>query len=239
MLNVRPRQRNVKYLLLPGLDGTGKLFEPLVSFSPTDASCDVVSYPTDRQMSYAEHAEFVMADFMSGEPFVIVAESFSGPVAVLIASRQPSKLVGVVLCNTFVYRPAWRGLSCLPWAWLFRLPLMRLVVGLHLTGFKDVSRLVGPLRGANALVSPRVCASRIRSALKVDVRDELSALNIPVLYLRGKTDRLLFSGSVRRVEAVRPTTVIVRVPGPHLLLQVEPQPSWQEISAFVSRQCQG
>ena len=228
----------MKYLLLPGLDGTGKLFKPFTAHAPSGSSSDVVSYPVDHELSYPECAEFIMAGFIPKEPFVIVAESFSGPVAVLVASANPSALLGVVLCNTFVFRAAWRGFSYLPWAWLYRLPLTWFSVGLHLTGFKHASRFVGPIRAANASVLPRIRASRLRSALNVDVRDRLAGLGVPVMYLRGIHDRLVFWHCVRQVEAAHPSTVVVRVPGPHLLLQVEPHRSWQEVSSFVSSNCQ-
>ena len=228
----------MKYLLLPGLDGTGKLFEPFVAHAPSGTSCSIVSYPVDRELSYPECAEIVMANFIPEEPFVIVAESFSGPVAVLVASSQPSALAGVVLCNTFVFRAAWRGFSHLPWVFLFRLPLTRFSVGLHLTGFKHASRLVDSIRAANRPVLPNVRASRLRSALSVDVRDQLAGLNVPVIYLRGIHDRLVLSSGVRHVVSARPITPVVRVPGPHLLLQVAPQRSWQEVSSFVSSHCQ-
>ncbi len=228
----------MKYLLLPGLDGTGKLFKAFTACTPQEASCDVASYPSDRELSYPACAEFITANFIPDEPFVIVAESFSGPVAVLVGSANPSALLGVVLCNTFVFRAAWRGFSYLPWAWLYRLPLTRFSVGLHLTGFKRASRFVGPIRAANASVSPTIRAFRLRSALNVDVRDRLAGLGVPVMYLRGIHDRLVFSNCVRQVEAARPSTVVVRVPGPHLLLQVEPHRSWQEVSSFVSSNCQ-
>jgi pimeloyl-ACP methyl ester carboxylesterase len=228
----------MKYLLLPGLDGTGKLFEPFVAQTPSGSSCDVVNYPVDRELSYAEYSELITSAFIPDEPFIIVAESFSGPVAVLVGSTRPSALVGVVLVNTFVFRAAWRGFSYLPWSLLLRLPLTRLTVGLHLTGFNHAPRFVGSIRSANAPVVPGVRASRLRSALNVDVRDQLAALDVPVMYLRGNDDRLVFSSCVRRVVSARPTTTVVRIPGPHLLLQVAPQRSWQEVSSFVSSHCQ-
>jgi len=231
------RNAKVKYLLLPGLDGTGKLFEPFLASAPANSSCEVVSYPIDRQMSYAEHAKSVCTNLIPGEPFVIVAESFSGPVAVLVASAQPPNLVGLVLCNTFVYRAAWRGFSYLPWAWLFRFPVTTLTTGIHLTGFRKASRFVSSIRAANANVSPNVRAHRLRAALNVDVRERFGSLETPVMYLRGLHDRLVFSSCVRHVKDARPSTIIVHVPGPHLLFQVEPERSWQEVSAFVSNKC--
>ncbi len=225
----------MNFLLLPGLDGTGKLFEPFVRHEPEGASCTVASYPVDRELSYPECADLVAARFFPNTPFVIVAESFSGPVAILTASKRPPNLKGVVLCNTFAYRASWRGFSLLPWSWLFRWPTSRFTVGVHLTGFDRAAEFVDAIRAANAPVLPSVRASRLRSALTVDVRRELAALELPVMYLRGRHDRLVFGNCLRTVVETRPETIVVAVPGPHLLLQVEPERSWREIATFVAR----
>jgi pimeloyl-ACP methyl ester carboxylesterase len=228
----------VKYLLLPGLDGTGRLFDTFSATVPEGSSVEIARYPIDREMSYTDYAALVVSSFLPEDPFVIVAESFSGPIAVLAAASRPPALTGIVLCNTFVYRAAWRGFAYLPWAWLFRFPVTTLTVGIHLTGFRHASNWVQRIRDANQPVLPKVRASRLRSALTVDVRNEFAALDVPVMYLRGLQDRLVFSSCVRQAIAARPSTTVVRVPGPHLLLQVEPQRSWQEVTSFVSSQCQ-
>ncbi len=219
-------------LLLPGLDGTGRLFEPFVRHTPEGASCTIASYPVDRELSYPECADLVADKFSPDEPYVIVAESFSGPVAILTASKRPPNLNGLVLCNTFAYRASWRGFGLLPWSWLFRWPIPWFSVGAHLTGFGRAGKFVDTIRAANAPVLPGVRASRLRSALTVDVRRELAGLDLPVVYLRGLQDRLVFGNCLRTVVETRPETTVVSVPGPHLLLQVEPERSWREITTL-------
>lgn len=115
----------MKFLLLPGLDGTGRLFDGFVRHTPEHASCTLADYPVDHELFYPECAGLVVSEFLPDGQFVIVAESFSGPVAVLVAANRPKGLVGVVLCNTFVYRASWRGFRLLPWSLLFRMPLSR------------------------------------------------------------------------------------------------------------------
>jgi len=227
----------MKFLLLPGLDGTGHLFDGFTRHAPEDASCTVANYPVDRELSYRECADLVVSEFLPDEEFVIVAESFSGPVAVLVAASRPRGLVGLVLCNTFVYRASWRGFGLLPWSLLFRMPLSHLSVGIHLTGFDCAAVFVGIIRAANAPVLPAVRASRLRSALAVDVRPDFAALDRPVMDLRGEHDRLVLGNCARRVRRTRPETLAVTIPGPHLLLQVEPERCWREITAFVESIC--
>lgn len=229
----------MKFLLLPGLDGTGRLFEPFVSRAPEDADITFARYPVDRDLSYPECAELVLSECLPDGEFVIIAESFSGPVAVLAAANHPRGLVGLVLCNTFVYRASWRGFGLLPWSLLIKMPLSQLSVGIHLTGFGRAAEFVGIIRAANKPVLPTVRASRLRSALAVDVRPEFAALDLPIMDLRGDHDRLVLGNCARRVMQTRPATTAVTIPGPHLLLQTEPEQCWREIVAFVESHCRG
>ena len=99
-------ESGMRIVLLPGLDGTGKLYRWFVDKAPAGFGFSVVEYPSHRQLSYPEYAEFVLEEHAPSAPFFLVAESFSGPVAVLTAAKRPEALVGVVLCNTFVVPPA-------------------------------------------------------------------------------------------------------------------------------------
>jgi pimeloyl-[acyl-carrier protein] methyl ester esterase len=72
----------LRAILLPGLDGTGRLFDPLLKELPADLRAEVISYPTDAILDYAALEQFVEAALPRRDPFIIVAESFSGPLAI-------------------------------------------------------------------------------------------------------------------------------------------------------------
>jgi len=91
-------------ILLPGLDGTGELFAPFIE-ALGGFTTEVVSYPPDRAMSYAEHETFARAKLPSDEDYVLLAESFSGPVGIAIATATPARLKGLILCATFASNP--------------------------------------------------------------------------------------------------------------------------------------
>lgn len=227
----------MRILLLPGLGGSVELFDFFVSETPEGFSCSVVTYPNDRDWSYAEYAAHVLEHHIPDSPFLLVGESFSGPVAVLVAEQQPPGLAGVVLCNSFALRPKWKQFRRLPLASLFRRPVPTFLVGCFLVGFRDASRLMGPIRRAHDAVHPEVLEARFRLALQVDVRQQLSGLTESILYLRGKQDRLIGSRSAREVVSALPTTRLVRIDGPHLLLQVNPREAWKVIQTFVAEDC--
>lgn len=225
------------FVLLPGLHGTDDLFAELVAAAPANATVDTVSYPPEEPMSYAEHTEFARRHLPAAGPYVVLGESFSGPVAVLLADGRPKGLCGIVLVNTFITSPGWSGLGRLPWERLMARRLSKITAAHYLTGRRHAGRFLEPIREASRRSSPQVKAARLRAVLAVDVREPFKRLDVPVLYLRGTRDRLVRDRSLATVKAVRPDTEVALLPGPHLVLQVLPQESWTAISHFADSAC--
>ena len=95
----------VTLILLPGLDGTGTLFDAFVAALGTEFNVKVVSYPTTEPLDYSELEAIARSALPAEGPFVILGESFSGPTAVSLAASSSSQLKGLVLCCTFVRNP--------------------------------------------------------------------------------------------------------------------------------------
>src|SRR5262245_4084057 len=87
-------------VLLPGLDGTGKLFEPFVRFAPTGVNTVVVDYPTS-EASIGVLERRVRERLT--DRCLVIAESFSGPIGIRVASD--SRVRALILCNSFVSSP--------------------------------------------------------------------------------------------------------------------------------------
>src|SRR5690349_18575128 len=94
----------MKLILLPGLDGTGELFGPFLE-ALGGFPAQVIAYPRDRAMTYVEHESFVRGKLPDDEDYVLLAESFSGPVGIAIAAASPPHLKGLILCGTFASNP--------------------------------------------------------------------------------------------------------------------------------------
>jgi len=67
-------------VLLPGLDGTGEMFTPLVGALGPDIRSIVVRYP-DAPLDYAGYQAIARAALPAQEPYILLGESFSGPIA--------------------------------------------------------------------------------------------------------------------------------------------------------------
>jgi pimeloyl-ACP methyl ester carboxylesterase len=224
-------------VVLPGLDGTSALLSAFAEAArPHFSSVRVVSYPRDRVLSYSALEELSRAKLPSGTPFVLLGESFSGPIALSIAANPPPGLVGLVLSTTFSQSPA-PFLS--PFAPLAALaPVRGLPTSLlswWLLGRWATPKLLSSLQAALASVSPTVLRSRAAIALRANVSASLGAVSVPVLYLRATGDRLLSPAAGNLIIAAIPQASLVDIEGPHLLLQAVPEPGVKAVVEFSTR----
>src|SRR5262245_21849903 len=95
----------VALVLLPGMDGTAKLPEEFVAALGPTVEATVVSYPTDRAMGYPELESLVRSRLPVDRPYVLLGESFSGPIAISIAGSCPAGLRALILCGSFARNP--------------------------------------------------------------------------------------------------------------------------------------
>lgn len=166
-------------VLLPGMDGTGELFAPLLAELPIELPVTVVRYP-DRAASYADHVAVARTELPRDRPCVLLGESFSGPVAVRLAAGAPPNLRGLILCTTFLTcpNPLLRALRALtPMATPKLVPSL---VACHslLGGFATPALRAAHSR-ALSHVSSRTLTARLRAMADIDVRAELRGLDLP------------------------------------------------------------
>ncbi len=228
----------LKLVLLPGMDGTGKLFTDFSNALPTEFSTVTVQYPTDQPLSYSELLALVRASCPESEPFILLAESFSTPLAVTCAATNPANLRGVILCAGFVASPirGWRRfLASLFAPILFRLGLSEFAVKHWLAGSDALPSLLAAMRLAVSSVWPKVLTARLRGVLSCDVRTELSQIAKPMLYIQATRDRLVSPSCLEVIRRIQPQVTVAEIHAPHLVLQREPQRSAEVIARFVRR----
>ena len=226
---------STRIVLLPGMDGTGSLFGPLVERTPPAFDARVVTYPRDVG-EVSELARRAAEAIPSDRPFVLVAESFSGPIALTLAARRPVGLRAVVLCATFVTNPV-------PWfpaalASMVRSPVFAMtpsvLVEASLLGTQGDADLRARVREAIAGVPADVLAQRARACLRADARAALVSCPAPILILRATQDLVVPASCTREIVEARPDAILREIAAPHLLLQVAPEAAWMEIERFVA-----
>lgn len=218
---------------LPGLDGTGALLAPLCSsLAARGISARAIGYPVDLPLDY-EALERRVRGQLPAQPFVLLGESFSGPLALRIAADPPAGLRGLVLSTTFARSPVSLLRPMAGWTRFAptRLPMPMLSWGL--LGRWAQPALRSELRRALAEVSPAVLRLRATHALRVDVSALLPSIQVPVLNLVGSADRLLNAAAGRELARALPHCRTLQLDGPHLLLQAAPQACADAIAGFA------
>lgn len=226
----------MKLVLLPGLDGTGDLFAPFCRALGSAIQPIVLRYPADPQLSYQDLEAEVRRNLPSQEPYALLAESFSGPIAIKLAAERPPDLRALILCCSFASNPrpglvGLRGLiAYIPFARLPAAPLLSLLLGAGASGALRawVGTIVGGLPSA-------LVAARLQAVMRVDVRAALERLLVPVLYLQAAQDRLVPPASGEEIRRRCADCSLLSLPGPHGLLQVEPEAAARQVQGFVAR----
>lgn len=226
-------------ILLPGLDGSARLFAPLIAalgaLEPR-IEARALAYPSDRPLGYAELAAWIAPQLPTDRPFVLLGESFAGPLAIMLAATRPPRLSGLALCCTFARNPRPR-LGAFVRPLLAYLPLRRLPIApaaFALAGRAANAHWRAELRAALAPLSDAVLRARMRAVLDADVRAALAAVQVPVLELRAWHDRVVPAAAGRDIARALPSRRQVTLDGPHFLLQVAPAQAAAALLDFVA-----
>jgi pimeloyl-[acyl-carrier protein] methyl ester esterase len=221
-------------IVLPGLDGTARLLAPFLdAVKPNFASASAIVYPHDTPMDYAALEVFARERLPNDAPFVLLGESFSGPIAIAIAADPPPNLVGFVLSTTFARAPVPLVSSFAPltrFAPVRSLPVAAL--SLVLLGRWSTPALRRNLRAALDDVAPDVLRARAACAMRANVAAKLVHINVPTLCLRARSDRLLRPRAGRELLAGIRDTRECLLDGPHLLLQTRTEACARIVVAF-------
>jgi pimeloyl-[acyl-carrier protein] methyl ester esterase len=219
---------------LPGLDGTEIFFRPLLAALPPWIKPLVVTYPRSGANDYSDLLEVVQAAVEDSKEFYVLGWSFSGPLAVMLTAKDPTRIRGVILCASFV-QPPHPVLTWLPFAVIS--PIVHLVRWARRTPIFLFNGLTDMFRRDKAATWARVptniLAARARAIVALDVRDCLRECPCPVLYLAGSRDRVVPSWNAEEVIRELPSTKVVTIDGPHLALYTNPTAAVRAIVGFM------
>jgi pimeloyl-ACP methyl ester carboxylesterase len=221
-------------ILMPGFDGTGELFSPLITALSPHYRPTVIRYRDER--TFADYVDTVSAA-LPDQGAILIAESFSGPIALGVMARHPTKIQCAVLCATFVESP-FHTLTKL--ARFVPPALFGLRIGQRsmLRQFCVDNRCDPALMDQALSVIRSVPATAVGGRLNVladlQVRKLCRNIRTPILILRAMGDRLVSPSRYKQLMDELPGAIVRDVEGPHLLLQSRPQQCARLIDDFVS-----
>ena len=228
---------NQHLVLMPGLDGTGLSFEPLLPLIPADTKVTVIRYPTDKLLSFGETVECAAAQIAAADPPVVIAESFSGPVAVRMIGSGRIKAKYLVLCATFTRSPhplVWRIARFLRLHLILRPDMPKLFFQFILGDDQFISALKPLWKRVHADVPAAVLGHRLDIINRTDVTEWLEKISIPCLYLQATDDRIVPASCLTDFQRGIPHLAVKRLKTPHFILQARPQACLDAIEEFIS-----
>ncbi len=215
-------------LILPGLDGTDLMLGKFRELCAENNRVVVGALPADAVAGYtelADHFSAIVADLATCH---IIAESFSGPIGVLLAHRYPEIVNRLTLVASFVTSPVPFVANALPWSAIFRLPMPAIIARYFFVGQRE--SVIPFLKSAIRQNTPTILRHRLRLVQDVDVSNHYSELKCQLSYIRAKNDRLVPRRCMDKMIALNAKTTVHEIIGPHLILETEPENSWQTIA---------
>jgi pimeloyl-[acyl-carrier protein] methyl ester esterase len=221
-------------VLMPGIDGTGIFFEPLVNALPPDIPVSVITYPPGSTLSLEEHARFV-AERFPADNVVIVAESFSGLVGLTLLHQKPQAVKGAVFSAAFagpLHRHLVRSLSRVPGmeSLVTKLPVS--LLGHFLFGpfsNKELKALL--VRGLSRIDGESLKQrARLTASGYPDIDERFA---VPCLYLEAGRDRVVPPRAASWFADHFSHFQHERFDAPHCLLQTKPAECSAKIIEFM------
>ena len=127
-------QNKLEFVLLPGLDGTGDLFYPILSEISGKIDYSIIKFPTDEKLSIDQLSRYVAERLPHQSPIVLIAESFSGPVVANLLSQffqEIKNIKAIIFCASFIKAPRPILLNVakiLPLTFIFHLPIPNFLI---------------------------------------------------------------------------------------------------------------
>jgi pimeloyl-ACP methyl ester carboxylesterase len=196
--NVRTEGSGPPLVLVPGLDGTGRLFYrqvPLLARSFRVTTFALRDDAPDMATLVEDLAAVVRQVSPDGEPAVVLGESFGGTLAMSFALAHPELVRALVVLNSFPYfRPNYRlrlavaALGILPWG---AMGLVRRLTAFRLhSQYTQREELERFLRETGYTTRDGY-VGRLRILQRYDIRSRLAEMTTPTLFIAADRDHLV------------------------------------------------
>ncbi len=205
------------------MDGTGKLFAPLLQFLDKE-STTIISYPTKGKQDYETLFEYVR-EKLPEEEFILVAESFSGPIGAKLAKSNIPNLKAIFFVATFITTPRKLLIKIvrqLPIKLLTKLPFVPRIYRHYLFGSKATKDKLVQFHKILSQLPSNTLKQRML-AIESLVSLGGGSLEVPAVYIRPEEDKLVPYSKCIEFSALFSNYSVKTIRGPHFILQANPK----------------
>ena len=220
---------------LPGIDGTGRLLHRQTGLHER-FTLRCVSYPQQSPHTYADLVTLGVKQLEETGPGVVLAESFGGAVALMLALERPDLVRRLVLVNTFAYFPRRLPIDVLSVVgpWLPNKPshpASRGIRGLFFFGPSVPKSEQDAWWDLTADVPMWVYGVRFPMIADLDLRSRLNDIDIPSLVFVASNDRVVPATAGRLLAKRLPRARMIGFPTGHAAM-IDPR---VDVAAWLER----
>ena len=223
----------MRLILLPGMDGSGDLFQSFVENLSPDLDTQIIPLPLTGDQDFESLTAYVTNRLPSDTNYYILAESFSGRIAGNIAASNPPNLRGLIFAASFFSKPNKVLLS-----------LSRLDFAIKIIKSKPAATMASKILFPRNRPSARTSFQNIMRDIPAHtLKMRLQALRkmsafvgsvcVPVLYLQASKDLLVSRDKAHEIEACAAMYQFSRVSASHFILQSQPTKCAALVSNFI------
>jgi len=221
-------------VLMPGFEGNGKLFAPLIPWLEPHFSLRVLKYPDLK--SFDDYIDCAQNQLPAEPGYSLLAESFSGPVAIALLAQRPGLIGPSVLCSTFARSPLamlTKLANHVPQQMFSVGTLSEYLLDANAGLDEDLSETQPLPLNITEQLDGVVLRHRIAVMSRIDVSALLPQIEAPVLLLHGQRDRIVSDLEARVIERNLPGVKRFDLDAAHLLLQLRPQQCAEHIIRHI------
>ena len=211
----------IKLLLIPGMDGTGKLFNPLIELLPKSLSTQVICLNLLHSEEPKEQASEI-ASLIGKEEIVILAESYSGSIAYHLSLISDLNIKHIIFAASFLEPPSKLAKlsGCLPLSLIRRGFIPSFVLSRLFFAQRNNKKLVSLFLAALKLVDNSTLKQRLKTISSL--ASPTYEVGVPCTYVSAKSDYLVSKKSVHIFSKLCVNINVFRAKGGHFIVQSNP-----------------
>lgn len=221
----------MKLILIPGMDGSGFLYQPLSKLL-SEKGFDNVIEPLNPHIDKQAYIEFLENKYQ-GQDLVLVAESYGGHIATKLAIRNRLSIKKMVIMASFLKNPTMlteleKYLSI---DIIHKPKLPEAALGIALFGKKSNKELIELFKQAMQDVTPEQLKQRIQDMRTLELPNE--QVDIPTLYIQASDDFLVPARNLKSYQKVFIKLSVEKLKATHMVAQGNAQECADLIEEFI------
>lgn len=210
----------MKLILLPGMDGTGDLFKPLLEALPAHITYQVIPL-SDECLNYSEQASQI-AEQIDTDEVIILAESYSGKVVYELCKLNLN-IKHIIFAASFINRPSSisKFASLLPTNLIKKKLIPNQVLSkLFFDSYNMSNKVLAVFESLNK-VSNRTLSSRLD--LISSLNEPSGSFDIEASYIKPSNDLFVMAECITPIKNAFRSLDVINVSGGHFIVQSNPE----------------